>query len=342
MRLTKKKKMTSKVEKVAVIGAGTMGCGIAQAFAHGGCEVRITDSDSQVLASARSKIERRLDAMVLHGVLSDAEANEVRELIVPVELLSDAVGNSEFVTECVPEILELKQQIFFQIESCTPKGVVLASNTSSLSLSDIGLMVCDKSRLIITHYFNPAHILPAVEVVPARSTSPQTVARTLSLLGQIGKTPVLLRRDIPGFIVNRIQAAMVREALFLLEEQVATPAELDLAIRGSIGARLAVLGPFEVMDFGGLDVWMEVLRNLLPQLSNATFPTSLFTDNLLRGRLGAKSGHGFYEWPLSRQANKMIRSENQMIDIVRTCAMFPFSESEEASSPSRSDGETAR
>lgn len=257
--------VTAPRKHVAVVGAGTTGSGIAQVFALGGCNVRITDSDSIALNLALVRIQQSLNAMTEASFISRAEAQQASEQIVAVPDLQAAVREVEIVTECIPEKLELKQEMFAKLENLAPSDAVLASNTSSLSLSEIGKLLREKSRLIITHYFNPAHILRTVEVVVCPATSASVTNRVCRLLTSVGKMPIVLRKEIRGFIVNRIQAAMVREALFLLDQGVTTPEELDRAIQGSIGPRLALLGPFRAMDWGGLDVWVEVMRNLFPQ-----------------------------------------------------------------------------
>jgi 3-hydroxybutyryl-CoA dehydrogenase len=305
----------TQMRKVAVVGAGTMGSGIALVFALGGCEVRIADSDSRVLHGVPSKMQKSLRAMAEASFISVAEAQQTIKRIIAMADLKAAVREVEIVTECIPERLELKQQMFRELEDLSPVHAVLASNTSSLSLSDIGQLLRDKSRLVITHYFNPAHILRAVEVVASSSTSASVVDRVCRLLTSVGKMPILLRKEIRGFIVNRIQAAMVREALFLLEQGVTTADELDRAIQGSIGPRLALLGPFQVMDLGGLDVWAEVLRNLLPQLSEERAVPPLIQQKLHCNQLGAKSGHGFYEWSSSAGAEKTIQLQRQLMQI---------------------------
>jgi 3-hydroxybutyryl-CoA dehydrogenase len=303
------------IRKTAVIGAGTMGQGIALVFALGGREVRITDCDPQALNEAMGKIQKSLEAMAEASFISLAEAQQTIKLIVAAPNLKAAVREVEIVTECIPERLELKQQMFAELENLSPVHAVLASNTSSLLLSDIGQLIKDKSRLIVTHYFNPAHILRAVEVVASAATSASVVDRVCRLLSSVGKIPILLRKEIRGFIVNRIQAAMVREALFLLEQGVTTPDELDRAIHGSIGPRLALLGPFQVMDLGGLDVWAEVMCNLFPQLSDQRAVPLLIQEKLRCKDLGAKSGHGFYEWPSSAGAENIKRLQRQLMQI---------------------------
>jgi 3-hydroxybutyryl-CoA dehydrogenase len=234
--------------------------------------------------------------LVEREVLSQHAADEARELIAVSDSLRDAVKSADFVTECVAEDLRLKQSIFEEIDRTAPARAILATNTSSLPVDEIGIRVKDKSRLLVTHYFNPPHLVPIVEVVPGLWADPAVIKTTLTLMRQLGKLPVCLKKSLPGFVVNRVQAALAREVLSLVDQEVATPEEIDLAVRGVIGFRLASLGPLEVMDHGGLDTWLEVSRNLFPEISGQTDASSLLLEKVGKGELGTKSGRGFYKW----------------------------------------------
>lgn len=290
-----------------------MGSGIAQLFALGGWEVRITDIHSHALHAAIGKIRESFESMSRASFMNAEEAQQAIRRIVAVPELRSAVQEAEIVTECIPERLELKQKFFAQLEKLAPAHAVLASNTSSLALSDIGQLVKDQSRLIITHYFNPAHLLPTVEVVASPATSVKVVDWVCRLLSSVGKIPILLRKEIRGFIVNRIQAAMVREALFLVEQGITTAEELDCAIRGSIGLRLSVFGPFQVMDLGGLDVWAEVMRNLFPELNDERIVPPLIEEKLRSNHFGTKSGRGFYEWSPQSASEQVMPLQDRLM-----------------------------
>jgi len=286
----------AQIHRAAVIGAGIMGHGIAQLFAQAKVPVCLMDNQPDRLTEARQRIAGNLNLFVEQGVLSQDAADEARELIAVSGSLQDAIKGADFVTECVAEDLRLKQSIFEELDRTAPTHAILATNTSSLPVDDIGIRVKDKSRLLVTHYFNPPHIVPIVEVVPGPWTDPAAVKMTLALMRRLGKLPVCLKKSLPGFVVNRVQAAMAREVLSLLDQEVATAEEIDLAVRGVIGFRLASLGPLEVMDFGGLDTWLEVTRNLFPEISGQTDVPSLLLEKVEKGEFGIKSGRGFYEW----------------------------------------------
>ncbi len=285
-----------KIQRVAVIGAGSMGPGIAQLFAQAGFAVRITDARQDCLAAAFRQILENLKAFVKFGILAQNEAEASISRIEPAETIRRAVDGAGFVTECVTEQIHIKRMVFEELDAHASPNAILASNTSSLDLEKISAKVKRKSRLIVTHYFNPPHIIPIVEVVPTAHTNPAITKKTCLLLSKMGKLPVCLEKARPGFLVNRIQSAMMREALSLLEAGIASAGEIDTAVRGTIGFRLAAVGPLAIMDFGGLDVWDKVLRNVLPGLNNGAVPPDILRRKVKKGQLGVKSGRGFYPW----------------------------------------------
>ena len=286
----------NEIRKAAVIGAGIMGHGIAQLFAQAGISVSLNDSEQSNLNVGISKIDENLKILVENGTLEKQRAEEALSRVRPVHLLRNAVIDADLVVECAKEDLALKQRLFEEIEAAAPIEAVVASNTSSLALSEIGVRVKRRSRLIITHYFNPPHLVPIVEVVPNEFTDRRIVEGMCRFIIRIGKVPVPLKKPLPGFLVNRIQAAMVREILWIMEQDVAELADIDNAIRWTIGFRLATMGPLELIDFGGLDTWLTLLQNVLPSLSDSKVPSTILSDKVARGALGTKSGQGFFEW----------------------------------------------
>lgn len=303
------------IRQACVIGAGTMGHGIAQLFAQAGIPVYLADNRVDALTEAMRLISGSLKAFVDHGFINEHRAQEVLHLVRPVENLDQAVEQVDFVTESVKEDLEVKQQLFERMDAISQPHAVLASNTSSLSLSEIGGRVRRKSRLIVTHYFNPPQIVPTVEIVPDHFTDPAVVDQTCNLIARLGKLPVRLNKAIPGFLVNRVQAAMARELLALLEQNVASVAEMDKAIRGSIGFRMAAIGPLEMMDLGGLDLWREVLRNLCPRLHDSCAAEFVLSGKVEHGELGVKSGRGFYDWNEQKGSGSLSAKVSRRDDI---------------------------
>lgn len=287
---------TTDGSSTAVIGAGTMGYGIALGFALGGQRVSLYDVDREMLETARDRILNGLAIMEDARAISSEERTAALDRIEYERSLSAAVRNASLVTEAVPEDIETKREVFTQLSTDAPGDAILASNTSGLSITDIAEVVTDPSRVLGTHYFNPAHIVPVVEVVRGSETADEAVTETMAFLERIGKTPVPVGKDIPGFIVNRIQSAMMYEAEALVDRGIATPADIDRAVRGSFGIRMPVLGLFEVADLEGLDVHLDVMEYLLDELDRGTAPHPFLEELVAEEKLGLKSGEGIYEW----------------------------------------------
>ena len=256
-------------EIIAVLGAGIMGAGIARVFGRAGHEVRVFDVDPAAAARAAES--------------AGASAHDSVE---------EAVRGSTIVLEAAPERLELKRALLAQVEAATHEAVI-ASNTSSIAPDALAAGMRDPSRLVIAHFFNPAETVPLVEVVPGPATPAATVERMVALLTAAGKTAVPLAQQVEGFIANRLQAALYREAMHLGERGIATPEQVDQAVTAGLGPRWALAGPFEIMDLGGLDVWRSVTDGVLPTLGDASAAPAMLRERAERGDLGAKTGVGF-------------------------------------------------
>jgi 3-hydroxybutyryl-CoA dehydrogenase len=272
----------------AVVGAGLMGHGIAQVFAAAGARVRVYDPDWDALDSLRERIGRNLELVGADG--------SALELIRPVGSLPDAAEGADLVVEAAPENLELKQEIFAELDRVTGDETTLATNTSVMSVGEIGSRANGRHRIVGTHWWNPPYLIPLVEVVEAEGTSERTVRRTIEILEAAGKSPVHVRRDVPGFVGNRLQHAMWREAFALIDEGVCEPATVDTVVRDGFGARLAVLGPVENADLIGLDLTRSIHEYVLPHLGRSTEPARGLSDRVERGELGMKSGRGYLDW----------------------------------------------
>jgi 3-hydroxybutyryl-CoA dehydrogenase len=284
------------INEISVIGAGIMGHGIAQSFLMAGYPVHLYDVQEAVLEKAKKRIGQNLKLFQDFDLIKDDDIKVAQSLLETTTELSTAVSTSEFIVEAAPEDLSLKQHLFEQIESFCSKKTIIASNTSSLMLEDIGKNVKDKGRIVTTHWFNPPHIVPTVEVVRCKWTEDFIMDETCGLLEKIGKVPVRLNMELPGFLVNRIQVAMVREVLYLCEKKVASPEDIDRAIKGSIGFRLASIGPLLTMDLGGLGLWRRVCENLFPEIQSSTQVPEILLNLTDDGNEGLKSGKGFYDY----------------------------------------------
>jgi len=284
------------IQNIAVLGAGIMGHGIAQSFLMGGYPVILFDVAEPILDSAEAHIRENLELFAKHGLLSEDDVPSCLERLSTTCDLKAAVEGAQFITEAAPEKLELKQSLFETVERVCPDDAILASNTSSLTLAQIGVRVQNKQRLVTTHWFNPPHIVPTVEVVRSPWTSDETLDTAYSLLIRIKKVPVRIQNEIPGFLINRIQAAMVREILDLYEKGIASAEDIDSAVKGSIGFRLASIGQLLTMDLGGLKLWLRVCENLFPEIRSSTNPPEALVQLTEQGCDGIKTGKGFYDY----------------------------------------------
>lgn len=283
--------MTDRI--IGIIGAGLMGHGIAQAFAVAGHRVVIQEPDAETRAQVVERVRRNLA-----GLGGDpAAADRIR----PCGALEDAVCEADIVIEAAPERLELKQRIFAAVEAAAPPHALLASNTSVIPITRIMEGLQDRARAMGTHWWNPPYLVPLVEVVQTAETDPAAVAAMMALLASIGKTPVHVHRDVPGFIGNRLQLALWREAIALVRNGVCDAETVDTVVKTSFGRRLPVLGPLENADLVGTELALAVLSYILPDLDQTDGPLDLLREMVASGRLGMKTGRGFRSWTAEEQ-----------------------------------------
>lgn len=292
-----KRDMMTSIQRVSVIGLGTMGHGIAQTFAMAGCEVTGFDEFAVARDSLHDRIRQNLQDFVAAELFPANRIDATLQRIRVCGTQADAVRDAQFVTEAMREDLAAKQALFESLECDVADDTILASNSSTFPISQSGARLKRPERGVVTHWFNPPHIVPTVEVVGSPQTNEATIQATLELLRRSGKLAIRINQELPGFLVNRVQIAVMREVWDLLDRGVASVEDIDAAIQGSMGFRLAALGPLRIHDFGGLDIQTAVLRNLAPEIASGTTAPPTVQRIVDAGHHGFKTGRGFYEYP---------------------------------------------
>jgi len=284
------------IEKVAVIGTGMMGPGIAAVIALAGFDVRLIGERPDWAEDGVKKSHALMDQLLNSDLITESAVGRAKLALRGTMDLQAAAQGAQLVIEAIPENLELKQQMFQRLDRLTPLEVILATNTSGLSVTKISALVTHRERIATTHFWMPAHLVPLVEVVMSSYTSEQTAQTLMEFLRCCGKKPALVRKDLPGQLANRILQGMIREATNLVEQGVATPEDVDNAVKNGLGIRLPVWGVIEHIDAVGLDLCLNVQNSVLPALNNEPHAVQLFADKVKQGDLGVKTGKGFYDW----------------------------------------------
>jgi len=289
------------VKRVAVIGAGVMGHSIAQVFAQAGILVSLVDVKNALLTHALQLVKSNLQTLADCGRVSPQAIPAILARIRPTTDLADAVKEVDFVLEAVVEIPEVKKNVFAQLEAACSESVVLASNTSGLEIFKI-IQVKNPSRLVVTHWFAPPHIIPLVEVVPGPATAPDVLQFAAGLMERIGKKPLVMKQFVQRFIVNRVQNAIVRTALEMITNGWATPEQIDLAVKTSLGIRLPIVGVVQSLDFTGL--------NLIHDMTKGTGTENpLIEEKVRQGHLGASTSKGIYDYG-GRSEEEILRKRD--------------------------------
>jgi 3-hydroxybutyryl-CoA dehydrogenase len=280
--------------RIAVIGAGLMGHGIAQVFALAGHEVAIYDSFESSLKTVKQRITANLRDL--------GDDPGAVDRVRPTGDLADCLRGAEYVVEAVSEDLPLKQKLFGEIERHVRDDTILASNTSVIPITDIMRGLRRRERALGTHWWNPPFLVPLVEVIGTEWTSPQAIEWTIGLHRAAGKTPVHVKKDVPGFVGNRLQHALWREAVALVEHGICDAETVDTVIKAAFGRRLAVLGPLENADLVGTDLTLAIHKTVLPAIESRPGPSPYLEKLVAEGKLGFKSGEGFRAWTPEQQA----------------------------------------
>lgn len=284
------------IKNIAVLGTGTMGHGIALLSARAGLNVKMYGRTNESIDRGISSIISSLNRLVCQGNITEEESQDILGRIKGVKTLEEVAENTDFIIESVAENLDIKQDIFRKLDSLCDENVILASNTSGLSPTEIAKATSKPERVVIAHFWNPPQLIPLVEVVPGDKTSNETVDITVEWVNFIGKKAVKMEKECLGFIGNRLQLAILREAMYIVEKGWAKPEEVDKAMEYGHGRRLGVTGPLCSADLGGLDIFNNISSYLFKDLCNYTEPSKLLEGIVNEKKLGVKSGEGFYKW----------------------------------------------
>jgi 3-hydroxybutyryl-CoA dehydrogenase len=286
---------------IGVVGTGLMGVGIATQSALHGHRTIVHDVDPARLASVAPKAEAVLDELIDAGRI-DAAAKRAALARIETHAQLDVMASAQFVIEAIPEVLELKHRLYAALTELLADDAILASNTSGFPPDQLVAPLRAKERFVIAHFWNPPHMIPLVEVVPGTATAPEVTQHTAELMSAIGMEPVVLAKAIPGFVGNRLQFAVLREALNIVRSGAATPDVVDRVMKASLGRRWGIVGPLEGADMGGLDTFLDISSHLMPELAKDEDVLDLLREQVDAGRVGVRSGAGFHDWDDARVA----------------------------------------
>ena len=301
---------------VTILGSGLMGNGLAIVFAR--------DENTKVILRSRSikadplkDIKSNLDLLIERGALTQEKAAGIMERIAFTDDMEMACKEADFIVECVPEVMEIKQNLFRDVEALCKPTCILATNTSVMSITDIASKCQNKSRVVGAHFWNPPYLIPLVEVVKGEETSEATMDRTYEYMKRIGKKPVKCMKDVPGFIANRLQHAIWREALSIVENGIADAATVDEALRYGPGLRWPILGILENADMIGLDLSLNIQRYIVKYLEDSHEPSKLLEELVEKGDLGFKTGKGYQQWTPEQITASNTRLREYLIDVTK-------------------------
>jgi 3-hydroxybutyryl-CoA dehydrogenase len=305
------------IRNITIIGAGLMGHGIAQVFAAKGYNVILVDLNDGLLVQAIKNIRSNLALMADNDIGAYKDIDPVISRIRSTTDMSEATTGAHFVVEAVSENLNLKQKVFHELDRLCDREAILATNTSVISITEIASRAEFRDRIVGTHFWNPPYLIPLVEVVRGEDTSNETMDHTFSLLQAVGKHAVRVNRDVPGFVGNRLQHALWREAISIVENGIADAETVDECIRFGFGLRLPVLGPIENTDMVGTDLILAIHEYILKHLESSPEPSPLLKNMVKEGALGFKSGRGFQDWPKEKADKSRKRLQEYLLEVMK-------------------------
>jgi 3-hydroxybutyryl-CoA dehydrogenase len=290
-----------------------MGHGTAVAFAMAGYNVQMYGRSKESIDKGFKGIKSALQAYQDNNIVAAKDVPGIIARIKGVTTLEEAAAGADFVIESVAEDLEVKRKVYAALDKICAPHTIFATNTSGLSPTAIAEAINRKDKFVVAHFWNPPHLVPLVEVVPGKHTSDETVKITWQLMQKIGKKPVALKREALGFIGNRLQLALLREALYIVEQGIATPEAVDTTVKYSLGRRLSTTGPLESADMGGLDIFYNISNYLLGDLCNDAKVPALLVEAKEKGNLGTKTGKGLFDWSDTEKLNKIKKTRETIL-----------------------------
>ena len=304
------------IKKIAVIGAGLMGNSLAQVFAANP-NLTVTLQDLYPKDEPFAPIEANIDMLIAHGAATEDDKAQILSRIAFTADLAEAVADADFIIESVPEVMQIKQDLFAEIENYCREDAILATNTSVMSVTEIAAKCKHKERVVGAHFWNPGHLILLVEVVRTVHTPDKFIDATMQLMLDCGKKPILCKKDVPGFVANRLQHALWREAFYMVQEGIADPATVDDACKYGPGLRWPVLGPMENSDMVGIQLSYNIHSYILKFLADNHEPSPLLTEMLERGKLGFASGMGWQQWTAEEMATSKAALQKYLIETTK-------------------------
>jgi len=312
------------IRQIGVLGAGLMGHGIAQVFAAAGYKVSIYDADEATRLSAKSRIAANFDTFIKLNLAGPEDRERCLEKIAVSEDIPSLCEGAHVVIEAIAEDMAVKKHTYRELEKYASSDTILTSNTSALSITDISEALVHKKRFLGTHFWNPPHIVPCVEIIMGKATEKEAFETIYTLMERVDKVPVRVLKDIPGFLGNRLQHAMWREAISLREKNVASAEDIDKVVKYGFGIRMPFIGPLETADLAGLALTYDIQQYLFPYLESSPEPSAALSKLVAAGATGVKTGRGFYEWSpdkiqqlISQRDTVLLRIIHEIIKSVR-------------------------
>ena len=305
------------MERAVVVGSGQMGPGIAYTLASAGCNVTIFARTAESVDRGIQAFQKAVDTLAGAECLSEEQAAIIRGKIEGSTQLESAVAQADLVIESIAEDAGIKQELFDRIENSCSAKTILTSNTSGLPVAELAGFLKYPERFAVTHFWNPPHLMPLVEIVKGEKTSEQTIDRLTALLQEAGKAPVVVLKDTPGQLGNRLFHALLREAIWMVQEGIASVEDVDTAIKNGLGRRFPVYGALEHQDVAGLSTVFAIQSYMCSALCNDTEPARLLKEKVMAGDLGVKSGRGFYDWTKRDIASVLEKRDGFLIKLLK-------------------------